>query len=326
MTSAPSETRDDMDTENRSSIVDWLLGGDAAVRWQVLRDIRHESEITVSAEREKVATTGWGEALLALQDPDGRWAGALYSPKWTSTTYTLLLLLWLGLPPGNDRALAGCRTLWEGATFFGGGLTLAKTLRQPEACITGMLILLATSFGYADDRIEPTVDWLLRQQLADGGWNCASIRTGSRHGSFHTSITVLEALLAYRTAGGLIPVDKQMAAGREFFLNHSLFRSHRSGQVVDKAFTRFPFPPQWHFDVLRGLEHFRSASAPRDPRLEDAVRVLRQARRPDARWPVHRPYPGRYWFELEAPGPSRWATLRALRVLEWWGADADDVA
>ena len=308
--------------EERSATLNWLLDGDAAVRWQVLRDLNHASEVEVASEREKIATSGWGAQLLALQDPDGRWAGALYSPKWTSTTYTLLLLHWLGLPGGNEQALSGCRILWDGASFYGDGLNLAKTVREPETCITGMLVLLAASFGYRDDRIDPTVEWLLRQQLADGGWNCESIRSGSRHGSFHTSISVLDALLAYRSADGTVPVDAAMAAGREFFLEHALYRSHHSGQVVDEAFSRFPFPPQWHFDVLRGLEHFRSSGAARDPRLGDAVQVLRDTRRSDGRWPVHRQHPGRYWFKLEEPGPSRWATLRALRVLDWWEADA----
>ncbi len=181
-----------------------------------------------------------------------------------------------------------------------------------------MLVLLAASFGYADDRIDPTVRWLLAQQLADGGWNCQSVRCGSRHGSFHTSITVLEALLAYRGAGGPVPVDGALSAGREFFLDHRLYRSHRSGEVVDPSFARFPFPPQWHFDVLRGLEHFRASGAPADDRLADAIAVLTRARRADGRWPYYRPYPGRYWFPLESPGPSRWATLRCLRVLGWW--------
>ena len=197
-------------------------------------------------------------------------------------------------------------------------MTFAKTVREPETCITGMLVLLSSSLGYRDERIDPTVGWLLSQQLHDGGWNCESIRSGSVHGSFHTSISVLDGLLAYRSAGGTVPVDGAMEAGREFFLDHRLYRSHRTGQVVDPAFTRFPFPPQWHFDVLRGLEHFRSSGAPPDPRLADAVHVLRAARRSDGRWPVHQPHSGRYWFPLESRGPSRWATLRALRVLDWW--------
>jgi hypothetical protein len=306
-------------------LVRWLLDGDPAIRWQTMRDLAHSDAAAVSAERVRVADEGWGAELLRCQDADGRWAGALYSPKWTSTTYTLLLLHWLGLPSGTLAALAGCRQIWDGSRYFDGGMTINKSVPLPEACLTGMFLLLASSFGYSDPRVEPAVRWLLGQQLPDGGWNCRSVRDGSTHGSFHTSITVLDALLVYRRAGGgvdgdRVDVEGAMTAGREFFLDHRLFRSHRTGAVVNPALKRFPFPPQWHFDVLRGLEHFRDAGAPADERLSDAVDVVRQARRPDGSWPVHRPYSGRTWFRMEEPGPSRWATLRALRVLDWWDA------
>lgn len=299
--------------------IEWLSAGDPSVRWQVMRDLLGRSEDQVAVERARVATEGWGAQLLAAQDPDGGWAGALYSPKWTSTTYTLLLLERLGLERGDARALAGCRQLWDGARWYGGGMNLAKSIREPETCITGMLVLLAAAFGHPDPRVDPTVEWLLGEQLADGGWNCESIRRGSSHGSFHTSITVLEALSAYERGGGSVPVASAMVAGREFFLDHRLYRSHRTGEVVDRAFARFPFPPQWHFDVMRGLEHFRAAGADRDGRLEEAVEEVRRSRRADGRWPMYRPYPGRYWFALEARGASRWSTLRAMRVLTWWG-------
>lgn len=235
---------------DRDEVVAWLLAGDPAIRWQTMRDLAGAPPEQVVAERSRVAVEGWGERLLAAQDADGQWAGALYSPKWTSTTYTMLLLHWLGLPSGHPQALAGCRRLWDGARFFDGGLTLAKTIREPETCITGMLVLLASSFGFHDERLDPTVRWLLGEQLDDGGWNCESIRRGSRHGSFNTSITVLDALVAYANTGGPVPVVAAMDNGRRFFLDHSLYRSHRTGHVADGAFTRFPFPPQWHFDVL----------------------------------------------------------------------------
>jgi hypothetical protein len=311
---------DDVETVTR-----WLMAGDPAVRWHVLRDLLGSSADQVTAERARVATEGWGARLLAAQDADGCWAGALYSPKWTSTTYTLLLLERLGLLPRDPRALAGCRQLWDSARWYGDGLNLAKTIREPETCITGMLVLLAAAFGYREPRLASTVDWLVGQQLADGGWNCESIRRGATHGSFHTSITVLEALLAFeRQSGGTVPVATALTAGREFFLEHRLYRSHRTGEVVDRRFTRFPFPPQWHFDIVRGLEHFRAAGAERDGRLHDAIDEVRGARRPDGTWPMYRPYPGRQWFPLESPGPSRWSTLRALRVLTWWEGGGND--
>lgn len=300
-----------------ADVTAWLLQGDPSIRWQTLRDLVGADPAEVAAERAKVATEGWGARLLAEQDGAGGWAGGLYSPKWTSTTYTLLLLHRLGLPSGHPRALAGCRMLWDGATWWNGGLTLAKTIREPETCITGMLVLLAAGYGHRDERVNDAVQWLLSQQLPDGGWNCETLRRGSRHGSFHTTITVLEALAAY---AGTIPVAEATAGGRDFFLEHRLYRSHRTGKVVDQAFTRFPFPPQWHFDVLRGLEHFAAVGAERDERLADAVAVLRNKRRTDGRWPVYRGYPGREWFRMEEPGPSRWTTLRCLRVLRWWEA------
>jgi hypothetical protein len=302
----------------RAAVDAWLMAGDPALRWQVMRDLLDAPEQQVRAERARVATEGWGARLLAAQSPDGCWAGALYSPKWTSTTYTLLLLERLGLHQGNPRALAGCRLLWDSARRFGGGLNLAKTVREPETCITGMLVLLAASFGHDDPGLDSTVRWLVGQQLEDGGWNCESIRRGSTHGSFHTSITVLEALHAYGRFRANASVAASMAAGQRFFLDHRLYRSHRTGEMVDRAFTRFPFPPQWHFDIVRGLEHFRAAGADRDERLADAIEEIRRARRPDGTWPMYRPYPGRQWFRLEGRGPSRWSTLRAMRALDWW--------
>lgn len=302
-----------------TSVVDWLLAGDPSIRWQALASLTDATPDEVAAVRATVATEGWGARLLAEQDEDGRWAGALYSPKWTSTTYTLLLLDRLGLPHDDPRARGACGVLWDAASTWDGGLNLAVTIREPETCITGMLVLLAAHFGGPDERVDAAVRFLLAQQLADGGWNCESVRRGSRHGSFHTSITVLEALQSYADTGtGALEVGGALSGGREFFLQHHLYRSHRTGAVIDPAFVRFPFPPQWHFDVLRGLEHFAAAGAPPDPRLEDAIAVVRATRRADGRWPRHRGYPGREWFRMEEPGPSRWTTLRALRVLQWW--------
>jgi len=301
-----------------SEVLPWLLTGDPAIRWQVLRDLCDVNKETVDMERQRVAKIGWGARLLALQDDDGRWAQGLYSPKWTSTTYTLLLLHWLGLPKGHPQAVLGCRRLWDGATYYDGGLNIAKTIDQPETCITAMLALIGSSFGLADRRIEDAVRWLLSEQLSDGGWNCESLRSGSKHGSFHTSISTLDALLQYQRAGGGISVELALRRGQEFFLDHRLWHSHRTGAEANRAFRRFPFPPQWHFDVLRGLEHFWAADASPDLRLRDGIEVLRAARRTDGTWSRPAPYSGRTWFTLEGPGPSRWATLRAQRVLRWW--------
>jgi hypothetical protein len=308
-----------MNLPEHHELITWLLDGDPAVRWQVLEDLTDGSYAEVSAARQRVASEGWGARLLSEQDDAGTWAQGLYLPKWTSTTYTLLLLQRLGLAPGNAQALAGCKCLWDGARYTDGGLNLVYKL--PETCVTGMLVLLGSYFGYQDERIDEAVRWLLRDQLPDGGWNCQARRKGSRHGSFHSTITVLEALLAYRRSGGAVHVQDAADSAEEFFLRHRLFRSHRTGAIASEAFLRFPFPPQWHFDLLRGVEYFRACGRAPDRRLADAVELLRLAQQPDGTWKRYRPYPGLYWFPLEAPGASRITTLRCRRVLRWWDAN-----
>ena len=297
----------------------WLLDGDAAIRWQTKRDLLDAPPAEVDAERSLVATTGWGRSLLRHQDGSGRWAGGLYSPKWTSTTYTLLLLRRCGLGPDHSAARRGVEQIWDGARYFDGGLTPAASIDAPEACVTSMYVALARYFGHDDPRVDVAVDWLLANQLADGGWNCRTVRFGDRHSSFHTSILALEALAEVDRHGpGRPEVASAMVRGREFFLAHRLYRSHRTGTIVRKAFTQLSFPPRWHYDLLRGLDHFQAVGAPWDDRLADALEVLARRRRSDGRWPVQNKHGGKVWFDMEKTGgPSRWNTLRALRVRRW---------
>ena len=296
----------------------WLLDGDPAIRWQTMRDLLDAPLEDVKAERAQVARSGWGQQLLARQDPEGTWAGGLYSPKWVSTTYTLLLLMRCGLIPTGAMAEA-VKLLWDGATYTAGGLTCAKSISAPEACVTSMYVSLARYFGFEDERVDAAVEWLLANQLDDGGWNCRTVRSGDRHSSFHTSISALEALAEdARCRPDRFDVHAAMEVGREFFLAHRMYKSHRTGAVADQAFTMLSFPPRWHYDVLRGLDYFQSMNAPWDERLADAIELLRSKRRRDGKWPVQRKHSGRVWFDMETGRhPSRWNTLRALRVMNW---------
>ena len=296
------------------TVMAWLLDGDPAVRWRVLR-LTGSSPDEVAAQREAVASEGWGARLLALQNADGGWGEGDYSPKWTSTTYTLLHLMWLGLPARHPAALRGLERLWE----------WQARQRVPETCITAMLVRLCCTLGADAPRADDLVADLLEQQQRDGGWNCETRTDRAKHGSFHTSIQALEGLDAYARSGGATDTAPAQARGRQFFLAHRLYRSHRTGEVAIPASTRFPAFPEWHFDVLRGLEHFADVHADTDPRLADAVDVVRRARRRDGRWTTYAAYPSSrgQWFDLEPRGPSRWTTVRALRVLRWWeGAPA----
>jgi len=304
--------------EPEAGVIEWLLDGDPAIAWQTRRDLLYDPA-GAAADRRRIATEGWGTQMLGHQDPAGTWADAIYSPKWTSTTYSLLELYRYGLEPDHPAAQRGVRVLLDRMRYIDGGLTPGKTTKEPETCVTGMMVLLDAAFLVDDQRADALVEWLLGEQMIDGGWNCDTNRLGATHGSFHTSITVLEAFRE-RTVRRPDPrLDEAAARGREFFLNHRLYHSHQTGEVADTAFTKFSFPPRWHFDALRGLDYFQATDAARDDRLSDAIALVHARRRKDGTWPLQNVHRNRTWFTMERGGqPSRWNTLRALRVLRWW--------
>ncbi len=305
--------------------MEWLLAGDPAIRWQALRDLVGAAERTIERERGKVAGDGWGGRLLAQQDPEGTWAGGqssdggLYSPKWTSTTYTMLLLRDFGLPPANSNARKACSLLLDRGLQRDGGINYGWRGRS-ETCITGMVLSILSYFEHDDDRLDTLADHLLGEQMRDGGWNCRR-RYGATHSSLHTTISVLEALRFYELHRGhnARAVRVAQRRGREFLLVHRLFRSHRTGKIIKPIFRRFSFPPQWHYDILRALDYFQAVDAPRDRRLTEAIAIVHSGQREDGRWCLQNRYKGKTYFALERVGaPSRWNTLRALRVLKWW--------
>ena len=312
------------------NVLDWLLDSDPSIRWQVLRDLVNEPEEIVAAERARVATEGWGARLLALQGEDGQWEGGALFPArransgngeqfkaqpWTATAYSLLLLHDFGVDAHNDkvrRAVAQVREhcRWEhaGQPFFTG---------EVEPCINGMTVVLGTAF---DQDVDHVVARLLGEQLEDGGWNC-EVENGSVRSSFHTTIRVLEGLLAHEGAtGGSAESIAARRRGEEYFLERKLFLRKSTGAVVDSDWLQFSFPTRWHYDVLRALEYFRAAGDPPDPRVDEAIFLLRSKQQSDGVWLLENTHPGAVHFALEDGDgqPSRWNTLRALRVLRWY--------
>jgi hypothetical protein len=309
------------------AVLDWLLDSDPAIRWQVLRDLADAPAETVAAERARVATEGWGARLLALEDEDGQWAGGALFPAagwdrsagsgqpWTATAYCLVSLCDFGIDPRTDRVRQAvarvrdhCRWEHDGQPFFSG---------EVEPCINGMVVVLG---AYFEVDVDPVVKRLVGEQLADGGWNCET-EYGSVRSSFHTTIRVLEGLLAHeRATGGSAESIAARRRGEEYVLERKLLRRKSTGAVVDPSWLQFSFPTRWHYDVLRGLEYFQTAGDPPDPRVDEAMDVLRSKQQPDGTWLLENTHPGAIHFALEEGDgrPSRWNTLRALRVLRWY--------
>lgn len=304
-------------------VTEWLLDADPAIRWQVMRDLTDEPAQVVDAERARVAVEGWGARLLALQAPDGQWGGGVYSPKWISTTYTLLLLRLLGLPPDSAAARGAVERVRDGVTwegrggkpFFGG---------ERETCVNSMVLALGSYFRVTGGLVDELLEWLLGEQLADGGWNCRAPER-SKVASFNTTILALEALLEVDRSTSAGPeIAEARLRGEEYLLERRLFRSASTGEVIRPEWTRFSFPPQWHYDVLRGLDHLRASGRVPDERCVEAIELVRRRRQPDGRWLLQNTHRARRHFAMEgADGtPSRWNTLRALRVLRWYDGDA----
>jgi hypothetical protein len=314
-----SEKADVHIPEPSSAVTAWLLDSDPSIRWQALRDLTDEPGEAVAAERSRVASAGWGARLLDLQRPDGTWGDGVSVPAWESTLYTLLLLREMGLDPASERARRAVALVRDTVTwgaYFGDAPFFEG---EVEPCINGGVLALGGYFGEASDRLA---ERLLGEQLADGGWNCEAER-GSVRASFHTTLCVLEGLLEYEKArGATAAVADARARAHEYLLERRMFRRLSSGEVIDPAWTRFSFPTTWHYDVLRGLDYLRGAGVAPDERAAEAVGLVAKRQDASGRWPLDEPHADPVGLDMEggAGNPSRWNTLRALRVLGWYSA------
>ncbi len=301
----------------KSSVITWLLDSDPAIRWQVMRDLTGQPDELVAAERSRVATEGWGAQLLALQAADGQWGDDISMPQWASNLATLFLLRDMGLDPASGPArtmvsLVRDKVTWGpefgDSPFFEG---------EVEPCINGRTLALGGYFGEVSDQL---LDRLLGEQLEDGGWNCEAER-GSVRSSFNSTICVLEGLLEYENArGATAPVTAARLRAHEYLLERRMFRSLSTGEVINHNWTLFSFPPVWHYDVLWGLDYLRRAGVEPDERVAEAVALVAQKQDQNGRWPLENPHLDRVVLDMEgeAGEPSRWNTLRALRVLDWY--------
>ena len=295
--------------------IDWLLDADPAISWQAMRDLTDASPTAIAAERARVPREGIGEAILACQGSDGSWHRA-NAPVWLPTLYTLLFLRSTGVDradPSVESAVARLEAGYRWDKEFGEKPFFEG---EVEPCINGGTLALGAYFGHPAESLARR---LVGEQLDDGGWNCEAPK--SVRSSFHTTICVLEGLLEYERAVGAAPeVASARRRGEEYLLERALFRRRSTGEVANPAFLKFAFPPRYHYDVLRALDYLRDAGVQPDTRVGDACEVVEGRRQADGRWLLD----GAYDEALALPfgesvgEPSRWNTLRALRVLGWY--------
>jgi hypothetical protein len=316
------------------ALISWLRDTDPALRWQVERDLAGEPPEVWEATRRRIATEGFGARLLAQQDPDGQWAGGAFFPAdfdfqgpeaqegsqpWTATTWTLDTLRDWGLDPAvlRERRTAellaeNSRWEYDDLPYWGG---------EVDCCVNAWTVANGLWLGVD---MTGLVDWFVEHRLPDGGWNCEWVE-GSTRSSFHSTLNSLKALLAHDAAtGGTDATRAARRSGEEYLLQRGLVRRLSTGEPVGPWVDRFAYPFRWRYSALNALDHFRRAalvdgSAP-DPRLAEAVELVRGARRPDGTWRQAGRQPGRVWFEVDvaAGEPSKWLTLYGTRVLDWW--------
>lgn len=305
---------------NKNQIINWLLAGDVSIQYHVHRDLLFSDVEILQNLQKRIEKEGWGADFLFQQQDNGHWGRGFYQPKWTSTHYTLLDLKNIGLPTDNQRVKQSIQMIFDQAIGKDGGVNYSKNKSKPsDLCINGMVLNIASYFKVFDPQLKIIVDLLLSLQMNDGGWNCQWFN-GAKHSSLHTTILVLEGFLEYRNSGECDRENQIKAAEKkaiEFILAHQLFKSDKTGEIIDKKMTMLSFPCRWKYDILRALDYFSLAKIPFDQRMNSALEVLLKKQTRDGKWPLQNKHPGQVHFDMERAGkPSRWNTFRVLRVLD----------
>jgi len=306
--------------------LDWLLDSDPAIRWQAMRDLTDAPADRVAAVRARVATEGWGARLLALRRKDGLWDTGTPDTEWISLL-ALLMLRDMGLDASSDEARNAIGLVRDNATWHSRGSWhgTAVFAGEVEPCINGRVVTVGSYFG---QDVSGVVERLLGEQMADGGWNCEQ-ENGSTRGSFHTTINVIEGLLEHaRATGGSAEVTAALERGQEYLLERRMLRRLSSGELIDPAFTQFSFPTGYHYDALRGLDYLRASGVTPEARVAEAIDLVRSKRDAQGRWPLENPHESElvnarvrdleFGMDEREARPSRWNTLRAMRVLDWY--------
>lgn len=306
-------------------ILAWLLSGDVSIQYQTYRDLLDTDNPEL---RKSIASEGWGLKFLSLRNENGHWGQKFYQPKWTSTHYTLLDIKNLNISPNNELVIDTLNKIMSEEKSPDGGILPSGSTRKSDVCINGMVLNYSAYFQIEEKLLESIIDFLLTERMHDGGFNCQSNRKGANHSSLHTTLSVIEGILEYQKNGYTYRGDElnnAKLASQEFILMHKLFRSDKTGNIINPNFLKLRYPGRWYYDILRALDYFRLAEVKYDSRMSEAIEIILSKRAKDAYWKLASNHPGQIHFELEQAGkPSRWNTLRALRVLKHFNIDVNN--
>lgn len=302
----------------KQQIFEWLLKGDVSIQYQVYRDLLG---IDRKDLQDRISNEGWGKQFLSKRKPNGHWGERFYQPKWISTHYTLLDLRNLNLSPNNKLVKESIDQVLNTSKAEDGGIQLGpSTAKHSDVCVNGMFLNYASYFKTPEKELYSIVDSLLNEIMPDGGFNCRTKRSGARHSSLHSTISVLEGLFEFQKAGFAYrknEISIAIQSAEEFMLIHRLFISDRTGKIIHKDFLKLSYPSRWKYDILRALDYFQEAERKWDVRMDEAIRVILKKRNKDGTWNMQAAHPGELHFIMENTGkPSRWNTLRAMRVLK----------
>lgn len=301
---------------NRQQIIEWLLEGDASIQYQVWRDLLGVEKRKL---KDRISIEGWGYKFLSMRHSNGQWGDRFYQPKWISTHYTLLDLRNLNLPSKNEIVKETIGLVLQYGKAEDGGIRLGpSTTQHSDVCVNGMFLNYASYFNIPEKKLQSVVDSILAEIMPDGGFNCRTTRSGAKHSSLHSTLSVLEGFTEFQKAGYTYKkkeISEAINTGIEFILIHRLFLSDRTGQVIDKNFLKLTYPCRWRYDILRAMDYFQYAGVKWDNRMTEALTFLNKKQSMDGTWKMQAAHSGQVHFVMEKAGkPSRWNTLRMLRI------------
>jgi len=301
----------------KNETIDWLLTVDSSIRWQVMNDLLDIDKTSVNKEREKVSKAGWGKILLEKQDDDGKWANSLYSPKWISTTYSLYILKELGILQ-NEQTQKGCEQLFENGIFNNEEIRLSRNRLLRDNAITGLVLGILSYFNYKDERLHSIAQFLSKNQNGNGTWHYDN-KEGADKYAFETTLLILKGLFDYQKyIPNSLNLNQSIEKAQNFLLSYNLFLDKSSKKPIKKDWLLFSYPNYWHYDILTALDYFREIDF-KSESLFDAIEFIQKKQNKDGTWNLQNKHKGLTYFEMEEVGkPSRWNTLRALRILKWW--------